>query len=84
MYDTTFASLGADVVRHVSLPNFMRNGGRQSPASSSSPSTSMQYLNALRALDGQPILDENGNPTGDVYDASLTAARVQSRCSRTT
>ena len=28
------------------------------------------YLDALRALDGQPILDEDGNPTGDVYDAS--------------
>ena len=32
-----------------------------------------QYLDALRALDGQPILDENGDPTGEVYDSSLTA-----------
>ena len=31
------------------------------------------YLAALTALDGQPILDEDGNPTGDVYDSSLVA-----------
>jgi TonB-dependent receptor len=35
-----------------------------------------EYLNALRVLDGQPILDENGDPTGDVYDASLTAPEL--------
>ena len=32
-----------------------------------------EYLNALRALDGQPVLDENGDPTGAVFDSSLTA-----------
>ena len=32
-----------------------------------------QYLAALTALDGQPILDENGDPTGEVYDSSLVA-----------
>jgi TonB-dependent receptor len=31
------------------------------------------YLQALRALDGQPILDEDGNPTGETFDASRTA-----------
>jgi outer membrane receptor protein involved in Fe transport len=30
-YDTTFTSLGADVVRDVSLPNFMRGGGGHFP-----------------------------------------------------
>ena len=34
MYDTTFASLGQDVVHTVNLPNFMRNAGgrKQRPA----------------------------------------------------
>jgi TonB-dependent receptor len=30
------------------------------------------YLDALHALDGQPILDENGDPTGEVFDADRT------------
>jgi TonB-dependent receptor len=72
MYDTTFASLGEHVVRPVSLPNFMRNAGGSYPRRFVSISAS-SYLNALRALDGQPILDEHGDPTGDVFDASLTA-----------
>ena len=33
MYDTTFASLGADVVSTVKLPNFMRNAGGKYPTS---------------------------------------------------
>ena len=71
LYGVTFASLDANVVRTVSLPNFMRNAGGQYPR------TFVQfdipaYLEALQALDGQPILDEDGNPTGDVYDASAT------------
>lgn len=72
MYDTTFASLGEQVVRPVSLPNFMRNAGGSYPRRFVSISAS-SYLNALRVLDGQPILDEHGDPTGDVFDASLTA-----------
>ncbi|MBL8271283.1 TonB-dependent receptor [Steroidobacter sp.] len=72
MYDTTFQSLGANVVRSVSLPNFMRNAGGSYPRRFVSFDANA-YLNALRALDGQPILDEHGDPTGDVYDASLTA-----------
>ncbi|WP_161827505.1 TonB-dependent receptor [Steroidobacter agaridevorans] len=72
MYDTTFESLGANVVRPVSLPNFMRNAGGSYPRRFVSIRAS-EYLNALRALDGQPILDEHGEPTGDVFDSSLTA-----------
>ncbi len=72
MYDTTFASLGEHVVRPVSLPHFMRNAGGSFPRRFVSISAS-SYLNALRELDGQPILDEHGDPTGAVFDSSLTA-----------
>lgn len=71
MYGTTFASLGANVVRTVSLPNFMRNAGGHYPRTFVQFDV-QQYLQALRALDGQPILDENGAPTGAVFDASAT------------
>ncbi|MGB8691952.1 MAG: TonB-dependent receptor, partial [Steroidobacteraceae bacterium] len=70
MYSTTFASLGADVVRSVTLPNFMRNAG------GSYPRTFVQfdipsYLNALKALDGQI------NPaTGEPFDSSLVAPKL--------
>jgi TonB-dependent receptor len=70
-YGVTFESLGASVVRTVSLPNFMRNAGGNYPTSFVSFDIPA-YLEALQALDGQPILDENGDPTGDVYDASAT------------
>jgi TonB-dependent receptor len=70
-YGVTFASLGAQVVRPVSLPNFMRNGGGNYPRTFISFDVAA-YLQALRALDGQPILDENGAPTGATYDASAT------------
>lgn len=72
MYDTTFASLGEHVVRPVSLPNFMRNAGGSYPRRFVSI-TASSYLNALRQLDGEPILDEHGDPTGAVFDSSLTA-----------
>ncbi|MFC4313250.1 TonB-dependent receptor [Steroidobacter flavus] len=72
MYDTTFASLGEHVVRPVALPNFMRNAGGSYPRRFMSI-TASSYLNALRALDGEPILDEHGDPTGEVFDSSLTA-----------
>jgi iron complex outermembrane recepter protein len=72
LYDVTFASLGAEVVRDLRLPNFMRNGGGRYPSRFVSFDV-QEYLAALAALDGQPILDENGEPTGDVYDSSLVA-----------
>jgi iron complex outermembrane receptor protein len=65
MYSTTFESLGAHVVHPLSLPNFMRNGGGQHPQRFVKFDVK-EYLNALRALDGQPVLDENGDPTGAV------------------
>lgn len=72
LYDVTFASLGANVARPLSLPNFMRNAGGRYPTRFMSFDVN-NYLNALRALDGQPILDAHGEPTGEVYDASRTA-----------
>ena len=72
LYDVTFASLGANVARTLSLPNFMRNAGGRYPSRFMAFDAN-SYLNALRALDGQPILDEHGDPTGEVYDASRTA-----------
>jgi TonB-dependent receptor len=68
----TFASLGAQVVHSLSLPNFMRNGGGRHPNRFVYFDVD-NYLAALTALDGQPILDEDGNPTGEVYDSSLVA-----------
>jgi TonB-dependent receptor len=72
MYSTTFASLGAQVVHSLRLPNFMRNGGGSFPQRFVYFDVH-QYLAALAALDGQPILDENGDPTGDVFDSTLVA-----------
>ncbi|HKR37225.1 MAG TPA: TonB-dependent receptor [Steroidobacteraceae bacterium] len=72
MYGTTFESLGSDVVHPLSLSNFMRNGGGNHPERFVSFDVA-QYLNAVRVLDGQPRLDENGDPTGEVFDSSLTA-----------
>ena len=69
LYSTTFASLGADVVRNVELPNFMRHAGGNHPEQFVSFDVD-QYINALAALDGQPILDEDGNPTGDTFDVA--------------
>jgi iron complex outermembrane receptor protein len=75
MYSTTFESLGAQVVHPLSLPNFMRNGGGQHPQRFVKFDVK-EYLNALRALDGQPVLDENGDPTGAVFDSALTAPEL--------
>jgi TonB-dependent receptor len=73
LYDVTFADLGAQVVHDLRLSNFMRNAGGSYPTRFVFFDV-QQYLAALAALDGQPILDENGDPTGDVYDSSLVAA----------
>jgi len=75
MYGTTFESLGAQVVHPLSLPNFMRNGGGQHPQRFVKFDVK-EYLNALKALDGQPVLDENGDPTGAVFDSALTAPEL--------
>jgi len=72
LYGVTFESLGAHVVHSLRLPNFMRNGGGSYPQRFVYFDVN-QYLAALSALDGQPILDENGDPTGDVYNSSLVA-----------
>src|SRR6185436_4064361 len=74
-YGVTFDSLGASVVHPLALSNFMRNGGGNHPVKFVSFDVN-QYLNALRALDGEPRVDENGDPTGDVYDSSLTAPEL--------
>ena len=75
LYGVTFESLGAQVVHSLSLPNFMRNGGGRHPNRFVYFDVH-QYLAALTALDGQPILDEDGNPTGEVYDSSLVAPEL--------
>ena len=69
MYSTTFGSLGADVVRSVNLPNFMNGAGGFFPRTFIRFDVPA-YFEALHALDGQPILDENGDPTGDVFDVN--------------
>ena len=53
----------------------MRNAGGNWPRRFVSFNVS-EYLNALRALDGQPVLDENGDPTGAVFDSALTAPEL--------
>ncbi len=79
LYGVTFESLDANVVRTVSLPNFMRNAGGNYPTTIVSFDIPA-YLEALQALDGEPILDENGELQYDendeliVYDVSATAA----------
>ena len=72
MYATTFASLGADVVRSCRCRTSCATRAATIRARSSG-SMCLPYLEALHALDGQPILDENGDPTGEVYDAAATA-----------
>lgn len=74
MYDTTFASLGADVVSTVNIPNFMRHAGGNFPKSFVKFDVPA-YLNALKQLDGQPIIVD-GAPTDDVFDASKTLPEI--------
>lgn len=73
-YNYTFSQLGADVVRPLTLQNFMRNAGGSFPTTFVRFDTEA-YFNALKALDGVEIVDENGEPTGAYYDSSLMAAR---------
>jgi iron complex outermembrane receptor protein len=69
MYSTTFASLGANVVNPMTLPNYMRGAGGSFPGSFVQFDVAA-YLNALKSLDGKPVLDADGNPTGAVFDSS--------------
>lgn len=66
MYSTTFAGLGANVVRPMNLPNYMRGAGGNFPGSFVAFDVPA-YFEALKALDGQPRFDADGNPAG-VYD----------------
>lgn len=71
MYSTTFASLGADVVRPMNLPNYMRGAGGAFPTSFIAFDVPA-YFDALKKLDGKPVLDGEGNPTGAVFDSRLS------------
>lgn len=71
MYTTTFASLGADVVHPMTLPNYMRNAGGSFPGSFIQFDVPA-YLAALARLNGKPVLDADGNPTGDTFDVAKT------------
>jgi TonB-dependent receptor len=73
-YQYTFEQLGANVVHPLTLKNFMRNGGGSFPATFVRFDTTA-YFDALKALDGVEILDENGQGTGTFYDSSLMQAR---------
>jgi iron complex outermembrane recepter protein len=70
MYSTTFASLGRHVVSPLTVPNFMKNSGGRFPHSLVQFNAAA-YLGALKALDGQPVL-QDGQPTGDTFDFSKT------------
>jgi TonB-dependent receptor len=69
MYSTTFTSLGANVITPMTLPNYMRNAGGNFPGSFVKFDVPA-YLAALKSLDGQAVLDADGNPTGAVFDSS--------------
>ena len=71
MYATTFASLNANVVSTMTLPNYMRNAGGSFPMSFVAFDVPA-YFAALKSLDGKPALDGNGQPTGAVYDSNLS------------
>lgn len=73
-YNYTFSQLGADVVRPLTLKNFMRNAGGSFPTTFVRFDT-QAYFDSLKALDGVEILDENGQPTGTYYDSGLMKAR---------
>ena len=70
MYSTTFASLGANVVTPLTLPNFMQGAGGQFPKTFISFNVPA-YLAALKKLDGTPNTNP-GVPDGTVFDFSQT------------
>ncbi len=70
MYGTTFASLGAHVVNPLTVPNFMRGSGGSFPSSFVS-FDAPAYLNALKLLDGKPVM-QDGVPTGATFNFADT------------
>lgn len=71
-YQLTFTTLGADVVRQLNLPHFMRNAGGQFP----DPFVTFDvanYLDALRAADGTEWTDFEGNIQTHDFSSILPA-----------
>jgi iron complex outermembrane receptor protein len=71
MYGTTFGSLGSHVVTPMTLPHFMNHAGGSFPRSFMRFDVPA-YFAALRKLDGQPMLDADGQPTGQAFDFANT------------
>ncbi len=69
-YQLTFSDLGADVVRQLRLPHFMRNAGGHYPRTFVTFDVP-RYLDALRAVDGQSWTDFEGNVHVHDYAAIL-------------
>ena len=55
----------------MTLPNYMRNAGGNFPGSFVQFDVPA-YLAALKSLDGKPVLDASGNPTGATFDSSAS------------
>ena len=70
MYGTTFASLGQHVVSPLTVPNFMKGSGGTFPHSLVQFDATA-YLNALKSLDGKPVM-QDGAPTGATFDFAST------------
>jgi TonB-dependent receptor len=71
-YQLTFADLGADVVRQIDLPNFMRNSGGNFPHTFVTFDVA-NYLDALRAADGTQWTDFEGNVHTHDFSSILPA-----------
>ncbi len=68
-YQYTFADLGANVISTFTPARLMRNAGGSYPATMARFDIPA-YFASLKALDGKPVYDALGNPTGEVYDSS--------------
>jgi iron complex outermembrane receptor protein len=73
MYSTTFASLGAKVVNTVTVPNYMNGAGGSFPMSFIAFDVPA-YFAGLKSLDGKPVLDADGVPTGAVFNSAASQA----------
>lgn len=69
-YQHTFASLGANVIGHMTPSDFMRHGGGSFPGTLATFDLPA-YFNSMKALDGKEIIDALGNPTGTFYNSAL-------------